>query len=172
MQTTMRSNLLCLMVALSILGYAPGYAADAQEPAADASATAQPAATVSEAQRKKVLLANIPFGKDEGDGFWPIFRDYRRDVGKLRDQRAKVVAEYAETFRTMTGDQAKSMVESLLSADEGIVKVRRDYVKKFRKFLPETKVARVFLIDDRIDAAMSALLFAQVPVVVEPAQSQ
>ncbi len=163
-----------LMVALSILWCVVGHAADGDAPATpDANAAPQPAASVSDAQRKNVLLANIPFGKDEGDGFWPLFRDYRRDVGKLQDQRAKVVAEYAETFRTMTGDQAKSMVEGLLAADEGIVKARRDYLKKFRKFLPETKVARVFLIDDRIDAAVAALLFARVPVVGEPAaQSQ
>ncbi len=174
----MIGKLFRLMVAMSVLWPAVGYGADADTQEAPvtpdaAAASTQPAVSVSEAQRKNVLLANIPFGKDEGDGFWPLFRDYRRDVGKLQDQRAKVVAEYAETFRTMTGDQAKSMVESLLAADEGIVKARRDYLKKFRKFLPETKVARVFLIDDRIDVAMAAQLFTRVPLVGEPAaQSQ
>ena len=83
-----------------------------------AAATATPARRrppgISDAQRKNLLLANIPLGKDEGDGFWPLFRDYRRDMSKLQDQRAKAVAEYAETFRTMTGDQAKAIVESFL----------------------------------------------------------
>jgi len=64
----------------------------------------------------------------------------------------------------MSGDQAKAMVESFLAADEGIVKVKRDYLKKFRKFLPETKVARVFLIDERIDGAEAAQLLSKIPV--------
>ena len=87
---------------------------------ADACASAPPSG-ITAAQRKNLLLAKIPLGKDEGDGFWPLYRDYRRDILKLQDQRAKVVAEYAETFRT-TSDQAKAMVESFLAADEGIVK--------------------------------------------------
>jgi hypothetical protein len=139
---------------------------DAPEPPETAAAPVVPSG-ISEAQRKNLLLANIPFGKDEGDGFWPLFRDYRRDILKLRDQRAKVVAEYAETFRTMTGDQAKAMVESFLAADEGIAKVKRDYLKKFRKFLPETKVARVFLIEERIDGAEAAQLLSKIPVTGE-----
>ena len=166
MQTTM-AQLFRVMVVSSALYVSISHAAEPDAPPT-ADATQTPAATaspgISEAQRKNLLLANIPFGKDEGDGFWPLFRDYRRDILKLQDQRAKVVAEYAETFRTMSGDQAKAMVESFLAADEGIVKVKRDYLKKFRKFLPETKVARVFLIDERIDGAEAAQLLSKIPV--------
>ncbi len=175
MQTT-PLQLFRVLIMCSMLWSAVSHAEDPEEAAtpeqADApAAPAAPPAGFSEAQRKNYLLANIPLGKDEGDGFWPLFRDYRRDIQKLQDQRAKVVVEYAETFRTMTGDQAKSMVESFLSADEAIVKVKRDYLKKFRKFLPETKVARVFLLDERINTAEAVLLVSKIPVAGEqPAQ--
>ena len=165
MQTTMQ--LFRMLIVASALCMSVSYAAEPDAPAPPPETAAAPAAPpsgISEAQRKNLLLANIPFGKDEGDGFWPLFRDYRRDILKLQDQRAKVVAEYAETFRTMSGDQAKTMVKSFLAADEGIVKVKRDYLKKFRKFLPETKVARVFLIDERIDGAEAAQLLSKIPV--------
>ncbi len=164
-QTTMVQLFRVFIV--SLLLWAPALHAaesDAPEQADATPAPSAPPSGISEAQRKNLLLANIPLGKDEGDGFWPLYRDYRRDILKLQDQRAKVVAEYAETFRTMTSDQAKSMVESFLAADEGIVKVKRDYLKKFRKFLPETKVARVFLIDERIDGAEAAQLLSKIPV--------
>ena len=154
-----------MLIVISALWMTVSLAAETDAPAAPETAAAPAAAAgVTEAQRKNLLLANIPFGKDEGDGFWPLFRDYRRDILKLQDQRAKVVAEYAETFRTMTDDQAKSMVETFLAADEGIAKVKRDYLKKFRKFLPETKVARVFLIDERIDGALAAQLLSKIHV--------
>src|SRR5574337_837302 len=41
----------------------------------------------SETQRKNMLTANIAFGRDEADGFWPLYRDYRRDVAKLQERR-------------------------------------------------------------------------------------
>jgi len=159
-----------VVVALAALCSSAGAADEGEAQPPEPVATPAPVAPgLSEAQRKSVIVATIPFGKDEGDGFWPLYRDYRRDVGKLQDQRAKVVAEYAEIFRTMTGDQAKSMVEDYLQADEGIAKLKRDYLKKFRKFLPETKVARVFMIDDKINAAAFAELMARVPVAGSPA---
>ena len=169
---TMMAQLFRVLVVSSALCVPMAHAAEPDAPpAADATATPATSAPpgISEAQRKNLLLANIPLGKDEGDGFWPLFRDYRRDILKLQDQRAKVVQEYAETFRSMTGDQAKAMVENFLAADEGIVKVKRDYLKKFRKFLPETKVARVFLIDERIDSAIAAQLLSKIPVTGEQA---
>ena len=133
-------------------------------PAAPSSA---PLVGFTEAQRKGMITANIAFGKDEADGFWPLYRDYRRDVGKLQDRRAKAINDYAEIFRTMTGDQAKAILEDVLQTDEEISKVKRDYLKKFRKFLPETKVTRFYLIDAKIDLAAEAMLMTKVQTVGE-----
>jgi len=147
-------------------------AEDAAQAPEAAAAPAEPpvvAPGLTESQRKSLIAATIPFGKDEGDGFWPLYRDFRRDVGKLQDQRAKIVVEYAQIFRTMTADQAQSIVEESMRIDENIAKLKRDYLKKFRKFLPETKVARVFMIDDKISAASLAELMTKVPVTGETA---
>ena len=152
--------------ALWVSGAAADESDQTSAPADSAAPTAPPTHTQSspgEAQRKALIVANVVFGKDEGDGFWPLYRDYRRDVGKLQDQRAKVVGQYAEIFRTMTDEQAKSIVEDSLQIDESIAKLKRDYLKKFRKFLPETKIARVFMIDDKINAAVAAELLIKVP---------
>jgi hypothetical protein len=134
-----------------------------------ATAPAVVAPGITESQRRGIIAATIPFGKDEGDGFWPLYREFRRDVGKLQDQRAKIVEEYSQIFRTMTADQAQSIVEESMRIDENIAKLKRDYLKKFRKFLPETKVARVFMIDDKINAASLAELMAKIPVAGENA---
>ena len=146
--------------------------ANAAPPAAGAAQAAPEANTAqfagfTEAQRKSMLTANIAFGKDEADGFWPLYRDYRRDMAKLQDRRTKALNEYAEIFRTMTADQANAILEDLLQADEGIAKVKRDYLKKFRKFLPDTKVTRFYLIDAKIDLAGEASLMTKVQTIGE-----
>ena len=134
----------------------------AQPPAASA-----PISGFSDAQRKGMITANIAFGKDEADGFWPLYRDYRRDIGRLLDRRAKAIAQYTEIFRSMTGDQAKSILEDFLQSDEEIAKVKRDYLKKFRKFLPDTKLTRFYLIDAKIDLADEAMLMTKVQTIGE-----
>ena len=162
---TARKTVGGFIVALSALCWVEMAAAEDEAPAPATATVAAPG--ISEGQRKSLIVATIAFGKDEGDGFWPLYRDYRRDVDRLQAERAKIVEEYAEIFRTMTGDQAKAIVEGPLQIDESIARLKRDYLKKFRKFLPETKVARVFMIDDKISAAAVAELMAKVPVIGE-----
>jgi len=152
---------------------ASGTGAEGANAAAPSSAALAPDANAAqfagftEAQRKSMLTANIAFGKDEADGFWPLYRDYRRDIAKLQDRRAKALNEYAEIFRTMTGEQADAILEDVLQADEGIAKIKRDYLKKFRKFLPETKLTRFYLIDAKIDLAGEAMLMTKVQTIGE-----
>ncbi len=150
-------------VVVSALSCVASYA---EEGSARSNAVAAPPAQLgaSEAQRKSFIAATIPFGKDEGDGFWPLYRDYRRDMSKLEDRRAKIAAEYVETFRTMTSGQAKSIADGYLQIDEAVVKLKREYLKKFLKFLPQTKATRVLMIDARFDSAALARLTAKMPV--------
>jgi len=152
----------------------PDANASANSPSANAPAAnaaqppvATPISGFTDAQRKGMITANIAFGKDEADGFWPLYRDYRRDMGKLLERRAKAIAQYTEIFRSMTGDQAKSILEDFMQSDEEIAKVKRDYQKKFRKFLPDTKLTRFFLIDAKIDLADEAMLMTKVQTIGE-----
>jgi hypothetical protein len=152
-----------------------GAAAESVKPAAPPSTAAQPTpesnaapfAGFTEAQRRSMITANIAFGKDEADGFWPLYRDYRRDIAKWQDRRDKALNEYAEIFRAMTSEQADAILEDFLQADEGIAKVKRDYQKKFRKFLPDTKLTRFYLIDAKIDLAGEAILMTKVQTIGE-----
>ena len=65
------------------------------------------------------------------------------------------------------------MLEDLLQADESLVKVKRDYLKKFLKVLPQTKVTRVFIIDGKFDADAMRDLMAKVPLAgADSTQSQ
>jgi hypothetical protein len=140
-------------------------AAPPMEAAAAPPEAAQP--PPEQVDRNSVLASNIPFGKDEATGFWPLYRDYRRQVDALQAKREHAINTYAEVFRTMTGDQAKAMLEELLSADESLAKVKRDYLKKFRKVLPETKVTRVMIIDGGFDILVNRALLSKVPLAAD-----
>ena len=102
MQTTML-HLSRLLIVCSMLWSTVSQAEDAEDAATPEQANAQaapasPPAGFSEAQRKHYLLANIPLGKDEGDGFWPLFRDYRRDIRSCRTSARKSLPNMQRRF--------------------------------------------------------------------------
>jgi hypothetical protein len=133
---------------------------------AELKATVDVARSYTEAQRRALVAKNLDLGKDEAAAFWPVYRDYRAAIAKIQDERIRIIADYAEHYRSMTGDKAKSLLESYLATDEQLLKTKRQYLGKFRKGLPETKVARYYQIENKMDALVAAELVGQIPLML------
>jgi hypothetical protein len=139
----------------------------ADEPAnGQLAAKVEAARSYTEAQRKAIVMKNLDLGKDETSAFWPVYRDYRTAIAKIQDERVRIIADYAENYRSMTDDKAKSLLEGYLRTDEDVLKVKRQYLPKFRKGLPELKVARYYQIENKMDALVAADLSLQIPLVL------
>jgi hypothetical protein len=139
----------------------------ADEPAnGQLTAKVEAARSYTEAQRKAIVIKNLDLGKDEASAFWPVYRDYRSAIAKIQDERVRIIADYAESYRSMTDDKAKSLLEGYLGTDENVLKVKRQYLSKFRKGLPEIKVARYYQIENKMDALVAADLSLQIPLVL------
>jgi len=57
------------------------------------------------------------------------------------------------------------LLDETLSLEEARSKVRREYVSRFRKVLPDRAVARFFQIERKLDAVVNAELAERVPLV-------
>jgi hypothetical protein len=147
----------------------PGVFAN-DNPDGQLAAKVEAARSYTEAQRKAIVMKNLDLGKDETAAFWPVYRDYRSAMAKIQDERVKIIADYAENYRSMTGDKAKSLLEGYIRTDEDVLKLKRQYLSKFRKGLPETKVARYYQIENKMDALVAADLALQIPLVLPTAE--
>jgi hypothetical protein len=65
----------------------------------------------------------------------------------------------------MTDDKAKAMVDEMMTIQQQEFKVRKSYLPKFRKALPEIKVARFLQIENQMDAIIKIGLVESVPLV-------
>jgi hypothetical protein len=77
----------------------------------------------------------------------------------------KLVEDYAENYKSMTNDIAKKLLDEYLTIERLRQKVRESYLKKFRKVLPEMKVARYYQIENKISAVVNFELAKQIPLV-------
>ena len=65
----------------------------------------------------------------------------------------------------MSDDAAKNLLEDSLSIDSDHQKLRQSYLAKFRGVLPDTKVARYYQLESKIDAVMEYELARRIPLV-------
>lgn len=118
------------------------------------------------ADRQALVAANLGLTDAEGQAFWPVYREYRNEMAaKVGDRLQKLIQDYADVLDTMTDDKAKAMVDEMMTIQQQEFKVRKSYLSKFRKALPEIKVARFLQIENQMDAIIKIGLVESVPLV-------
>ena len=118
-----------------------------------------------QADRQAVVAANLKLTEAEGAAFWPLYREYRGDMAKLGDRLQKLIQDYAVTYESATAEQAKAMVDEMMSIQRADLKVKESYLPKLRKVLPEVKVARLLQIENKIDILIKLELAGAIPLI-------
>jgi polyhydroxyalkanoate synthesis regulator phasin len=118
-----------------------------------------------QADRQAVLMANLKLTDAEGTAFWPLYREYRGEMAKVGDRLQKVIQDFALVYETATAEQAKAMVDEMMSIQRAELKVKETYLPKFRKVIPEVKVARFLQIENKVDTLIKLDLAANIPLI-------
>jgi polyhydroxyalkanoate synthesis regulator phasin len=149
-----------LVLAVALVAAAPGVLAQVSE-----TDQLQQLRAEIQADRQAVLAANLKLTDAEGAVFWPLYREYRAEMGKVGDRLQKLIQDYAKIYDTATAEQAKPMVDEMLSIQQAELKIKESYLPKFRKVIPEVKVARFLQIENKIDALIKLQLAADIPLI-------
>ncbi|MGB6012680.1 MAG: hypothetical protein WBI57_15550, partial [Desulfobacterales bacterium] len=77
----------------------------------------------------------------------------------------KLMDNYAANYQTMTEEAAKELINGYLTIEEERVTLMKSFLPKFRKVLPEKKVARYYQLENKINAVVKYGLATQIPLV-------
>jgi hypothetical protein len=119
-------------------------------------------------ERRILLASELNLTSEEREKFWPLFNEYAEHLSEVTDIRIDVIVLYAENYRQMTNDIAKSLVNDRFRYERELLKMRERYLKKMRRILPETKVARFFQVESKLAAALNYNLASRIPVIQDP----
>ncbi len=115
---------------------------------------------------KKLFIAqNMNLTESEAKVFWPVYEDYQKELGKLVEKTVKLIDNYATNYQTMTEEAAKELINGYLVIEGERVTLMKSFLPKFRKVLPEKKVARYYQLENKIDAVVNYGLAKQIPLV-------
>jgi len=150
-----------LLVLLSAAFAPPAFAA--QEISVDQQI--QMARSLTEAQRQATMAANLVLTDDESQKFWPIYRDYRNEVGALNDKMVALIRDFADNFDNLSDSKAKSITQTYLQIEKQRIDLKAKYVDKYGKVLSAVQTARVLQIENKLDALVQAGLAKSIPLV-------
>jgi hypothetical protein len=116
------------------------------------------------ADKKLFIAENMQLTEAEAKVFWPVYEGYQKDQGKLMDRTQKLINDYAKNYQTMTDATAKKLTDDMIAIENDRLKMRKDYLPKFRKVLSNKKVARYYQLENKIFAVVSYELAKVIPL--------
>jgi len=103
--------------------------------------------------------------ESEAKTFWPVYEAYQKEFSKLKDREIQLIGDFAANYQTMSDDVAKNLLDDSLSIDSDYLKLRQSYLTKFRGVLSDTKVARFYQLESKINAVYEYELARKIPLV-------
>lgn len=102
-------------------------------------------------QRQALVAENVNLTAEQSEVFWPLYREFQAKRGPLVDRRIQLLRDFRDNFDGLTEDQAAGLIDGWLKLEDDIVKLRKQYVKKFRRILPEKTTLRYFQVENKLD---------------------
>ncbi|GMW07809.1 MAG: hypothetical protein QY320_13705 [Gammaproteobacteria bacterium] len=159
----MKTTLLAITAALAAL---PAAGIAQVNPAfADLTEATEQARTIVHAERKMIVSQALALTPEESNAFWPVFDRYMAELKEIGNLRVKVITDYAASYDNLSDATAQQLIADGLKYQEKMVDLRKRYLKKFRKVLPETKLARFYQLEYKLDTISAFALARQIPLV-------
>jgi UTP:GlnB (protein PII) uridylyltransferase len=118
-----------------------------------------------QAERQDVVSQTLDLTEAEATAFWPLYREYRAELMKVGDTTVALLKDYAAKYGSMTDADASALLDTYFKAQQQELKVKQNYVGKFRKVLPGRKVTRFYQVENKVDALIRLQAAADVPLV-------
>ena len=116
------------------------------------------------AMKMQVIGQNMSLSDTEAEKFWPIYNHYVKDLQEVNNQKYALLKQYAETWATLSDEDALIYVRHWLEADGQAQALRLKYVPVVSQVLPGRKAATFFQLDRRLNMIIDLQLFSQIPL--------
>jgi hypothetical protein len=101
--------------------------------------------------KMQVIGQNMSLSATEAQKFWPIYKHYADDLHEVNNSKYELLKQHAETWATMTDQDAPIYVRHWMEVD---------YVPAVNRALPGKKAATFFQLDRRLSMIVDLQLFS------------
>ncbi len=118
-----------------------------------------------QSKRQEIVTNAMNLTDEESEKFWPVFRDWQAKNARLDDRRVELLAQMDEAWGGMSEERAQAILDDYMRIREDELKLRKQYIKRFRKILSHKKVTRFIQLENKMDAALNYNLAVTVPLI-------
>jgi hypothetical protein len=116
---------------------------------------------------EKVALVTeaMEFTDAQSGVFWPIYREYEKELSKLYDERLALIKDFAANYENMTDEKAKALAKSSFTLRDKQAKLLKSYHTKVEKALSPIMAARWAQVENQIGMLIDLQIAASLPLI-------
>ncbi len=115
---------------------------------------------------KKAAIAEVMQLTDaESTPFWELYNEYQGKLYLVQNKRIAIIKDFSENYETLTDEKADVLWINAMAYNQEVLKLKKQYYKKFKKILPAGKAARFFQTENKIETMIDAQLALEIPLI-------
>ena len=119
------------------------------------------------ADKKQLIALNLTLTETEATKFWPVYDQYAAEMAKHNDEFYTLIKNYAANQKTLTDDQAASMIKRWAELQVELSQTRLKFIPVVEKVISPRKAALFFQIDRRLYALMDLQSSSKLPLLLQ-----
>lgn len=150
---------------LATIALAASASAGAQEAGATPEQVEAARALIREGARQ-IIDEELLLTDDEAEAFWPLYDEYRARIVEVEDRYVAMIREYLTRYLEAKIDDAAAddFLDRYFDIEFDVLKIRKRYVRRFKRILPDVKVMRLYQLENKIQAEIDAALALAIPL--------
>jgi Spy/CpxP family protein refolding chaperone len=123
----------------------------------------------SDVNSLKVELVNsiMKLSAEDAKKFWPIYRDYENELGKMAINRAELISDFVQSHRDGTFDDAKAkdIAKRWFKSQRARLDLLEKYHSKIEKALTSIQAGQFLQIENQLGLFIDVTIASEMPVV-------
>jgi Spy/CpxP family protein refolding chaperone len=118
-----------------------------------------------DATSKEIVSDNLTLTESEAKMFWPLYDEYMAARNPIMETRLKTVSDYMQNYSSMDDKTADELMNRSLLAEQELLDLKKEYLKKMSEVLPATLVGKYYQIENRISGLIDLVRMSSIPLI-------
>ena len=114
----------------------------------------------------RIIREAMNLTDEQAEKFWPLYDKYRAEILEVEDTYVELLRSFLQKYYgyAVTNDDAKEYVDLYFDIQSDRLKIRKKYLRRFRRILSDIEVMRLYQIENKLRAEVDVALAGTVPL--------
>ena len=114
--------------------------------------------------RTEIVTEALNLAEPQSTAFWPIYREYEKEMAALGDKRIALIKQYAANYDSMTDKMAKDLANQAFKINGDRLNILKKYYGKVEKVLQPKLAARWAQVENAMNALIDVQVASELPL--------